>query len=148
MQGLETYHRRTCNETLMEADVYNNLVESILEQCPEEHVFWLKGRLLHGNEINLRKRLQHIIEPFQDYFGSGKNRKEFINKIINTRNYLTHYDRQLEQYAVSDEELYKLCLKIEAIFNLCFLKQIGFIDEEIDKLVGQNSSLAWKLGRP
>ena len=60
-QGLETYHRRTSAETLMEPDSFESVVAEVLKGCPEEHVDWLQGRLVHGNEINLGKRLKRII---------------------------------------------------------------------------------------
>lgn len=65
VQGLETYHRRTSDEKLMENEVFESLVSKILGTCPEEHLEWLKGRLMHGNEITLSKRLKMLIEPFK-----------------------------------------------------------------------------------
>lgn len=64
-QGLETYHRRTSNETLMESVEFETLVKNIIPQCPKEYKKWLKERLKHGNEINLGRRIKSIIEPFK-----------------------------------------------------------------------------------
>jgi len=95
-QGLETYHRRTSYEKLMEPEVFEKLVSTIIEACPDEHVDWLKGRLTYGNEINLGKRLKRIIAPFKEHLGKNSERSKLLRKIIDTRNYLTHYSESLE----------------------------------------------------
>ncbi|HFX6172924.1 TPA: HEPN domain-containing protein [Acinetobacter baumannii] len=145
-QGLETYHRRTSKLTLMEPDKFSELVSDVLKGCPEEHIEWLQGRLMHGNEINLRKRLKLIIEPFEDYLGEKKERNKLIVNIVDTRNYLTHYSESLADVAVDGIDLCKICQKMEAIFNLHFLKVIGFTDSEIESVVKNCYPLRQKLG--
>lgn len=145
-QGLETYHRRTSQLTLMEPDKFTELVSEILKGCPEENVEWLQGRLMHGNEINLRKRLKLIIEPFKDYLGTNPERSKILKNIVDTRNYLTHYSESLADVAVEGVDLWELCQKMEAIFNLHFLKVIGFTDSEIESVVKNCSPLRQKLG--
>lgn len=144
-QGLETYHRRTSSETLMDKESYESLVSEVLKGCPEEHLDWLYGRLLHGNEINLRKRIKKIIEPFKDYLGTKQERSKLLEKIVDTRNYLTHYSESLHDEAAKGRDLRILCLKMEAIFNLHFLKVIGFTDEEIDGVAQNCHPLKRKL---
>ena len=144
-QGLETYHRRTSSETLMDKESYESLVSEVLKGCPENHLDWLYGRLLHGNEINLRKRIKKIIEPFKDYLGTKQERSKLLEKIVDTRNYLTHYSESLHDKAAKGRDLRILCLKMEAIFNLHFLKVIGFTDEEIDGVAQNCHPLKRKL---
>lgn len=144
-QGLETYHRRTSDEKLMENDAFESLVSTILESCPKEHIDWLQGRLMHGNEINLGKRLKRIIEPFKEHLGSSKERNKLLRQIVNTRNYLTHYNEDLEHEMAKGRELWLLCLKMEAIFNLHFLNIIGFTADEIEQVIESSESLKRKL---
>jgi hypothetical protein len=91
-QGLETFHRRTSQEKLMEDGDFSALVAEIMKGCPPEKEEWLRGRLEHGNEINLRKRITRIIEPFKDIIGNSTDRRKIISRIVDTRNYLTHYN--------------------------------------------------------
>lgn len=144
-QGLETYHRRTSKETLMDEGPYENLVSEVLKGCPEEHLDWLKGRLIHGNEINLGKRLKKIIEPFKVHLGTNEERSRLLRKIVDTRNYLTHYSENLHDKSAKDRDLWVLCIKMEVIFNLHFLKVIGFTDEEISRVIGNCYPLKQKL---
>ncbi len=144
-QGLETYHRRTSSETLMDKESYETLVSEVLEGCPAEHLEWLKGRLMHGNEINLGKRIKKIIEPFKGHLGTSGERSKLLRKIVDTRNYLTHYSESLHDKSAKGRELWVLCMKMEVIFNLHFLKVIGFTDEEISGVVENCHPLKRKL---
>jgi ApeA N-terminal domain 1 len=62
-QGLETYHRRTSDDKLMDEVEFKGFVENIVHQCPEEYKDLLAGKLKYGNEISLAKRIKSIIEP-------------------------------------------------------------------------------------
>jgi hypothetical protein len=144
-QGLETYHRRTSDETMMDANMFAELVNSIVSTCPSGHEDWLKGRLKHGNEINLRKRINAIIHPFKDVLGSSKDRKVVINKIVDTRNYLTHFDKSLETKAASGKELWDLCSKMEVFFQLHFLQLLGFSTDEIESVLNNCFHMKQKI---
>ncbi len=144
-QGLETYHRRTSSEQLMDSSKFKNLVSTITGNCPEEHKSWLSGRLMHGNEINLGKRLKRIIEPFKDKLGKSRERNKILRKIVDTRNYLTHYNESLKDKSAKGTELWNLCQKMEVIFQLHFLKVIGFSEKEIDSVVENCYPLKQKI---
>lgn len=146
-QGLETYHRRTSDEKLMDSSEFDSLVSTISKSCPEEYAEWLSGRLKHGNEINLGKRLKRIIEPFKDKLGSSKERSKLLRKIVDTRNYLTHYSKNLKDNSAGGEELWNLCQKMEVIFQLHFLKVVGFSDEEIESVVENSYPLKQKINK-
>ena len=135
-QALETYHRRLSDEKLMADDIYESLLSGIINSCPKEHKNWLYGRLKYGNEITLSKRLKKIIEPFKEYFGNNEQRQKLIKKIVDTRNFLTHYDKSLiDKSANSGRELYILYYKMEIILQLNFLQMIGFTSEDIKNIV-------------
>ena len=145
VQGLETYHRRTSSEKLMEDDVFKELTCSLIEKCAESGRDWLSGRLRHGNELNLGRRIKSIIGPFKDLFGSSKDRDKLIRSIVHTRNYLTHYDKSLEQKAATGRELWILCLRMEAIFQLHLLQVLGFTQDEIKSVFNNSQEFQHKL---
>ncbi len=134
-QGLETYHRRTSDEILMEPSEFESLVAILAKNCPEEHLPWLNGRLMNGNEINLGKRLKRIVEPFKNSLGNSTKRSSLLKKIVDTRNYLTHYNEDLKSKAAHGKDLWVLCQKMEVIFQLHFLKVIGFSEVEIASVI-------------
>lgn len=144
-QGLETYHRRTSDEKLMDSETFESLVSTVLKACPDEHIEWLKGRLMHGNEINLGKRLKKIVEPFKEHLGTSKDRGKLLRKIVDTRNYLTHYSENLESESAKGRELWILCSKMEVIFILHFLNVVGFTTEEIKRVIENCHPVQQKL---
>lgn len=144
-QGLETYHRRTSTETIMERSKFRSIVAKSLWLCPKENRKWLRGRLLHGNEINLGQRIKRIIEPYKSYVGNGKQRSKIIRGVVNTRNYLTHYSKELEPESVKGSDLWVLCQKMEAIFQLHLLQRLGFTKAEIEKILSSNYKLQQKF---
>jgi hypothetical protein len=144
-QALETYHRRTSSETLMENGKFRGLVGNLICFCPKAHRKWLIGRLRHGNEINLGQRVKKIIDPFKSYMGNSVERNKLIRGIVNTRNYLTHYSEELEKESVKGADLWALCQKMEAIFQLHLLQQLGFSESEIQGILTNNYKLKQKL---
>ena len=141
IQGLEAYHRRASNEKEMDEIEFEKLIENLIELCPEERKEWLRGKLRHGNEVSLRKRIKRFIEPFKDLFGNEKKRRKLINRIVDMRNDLTHPSSNSEYI----EDLWVLCQKMEALFQLHFLQLIGFSQEEIRSISWNCSELRQKL---
>ncbi|MBQ4765753.1 hypothetical protein F9U42_01225 [Pectobacterium versatile] len=146
VQGIETYSRRTIDKKRLSDEDFNALVNRLIENCPEEHKGWLHGRLNHGNEINLSKRIKIAIEPFKEILGKNKEREKMIRSIVDTRNYLTHYEKNLkDKAATSGKQLYLLCIKMEAIFQLNILNMLGFSKNEIISIIKKNSNLRRKI---
>ena len=142
-QGLEAFHRRTSNEKRMNEDDFVKLVGVLIDQCPEEKREWLKGQLKFANELSLRQRLKKLIEPFKYVFENKRKRRAMIDKIVNMRNLLTHYDKSTELIDISD--LLPLCHQMELLFQLHLLQLIGFSEEEIKSIVYKCPQLIEKL---
>ena len=145
VQALETYHRRTRNERPFDAATYGAFVSTLEQACPPEHRELLARLVRYGNELSLAVRLKQIIEPFKDRLGDEEARKRFVRQIVETRNYLTHYDPSLAERAADGRDLLALCMIGEAILQLHFMKEVGFTDEEIDDIVARNDTLRAKL---
>ena len=141
IQGLEAYHRRASDEKEMDEIEFEKLIENLIELCPGERKEWLRGKLKYGNEVSLRKRIKRLIEPFKDLFGNKEKRKKLINRIVDTRNDLTHRSSDSEDI----EDLWILCQKMETLFQLHFLLLIGFSQEEIRSIGWNCQELRQKL---
>ncbi len=145
-QGIETLHRRNSQEMQMPEEEFKDLVDTILQAIPQDRKDWMEGKLKYDNELSLRKRIKQMIKPFKDLFGNGRKRGSFISKIVDTRNYLTHYDGELAKRVSSGEDLWKLCMKLEALFQLHFLRLIGMDIKSIKSIANENHALRNKLG--
>lgn len=141
VQGLEAYHRGASDEKEMDKAEFEELIENLIDHCPGKRKEWLEGRLRHSNEVSLRKRMRRLIEPFKDLFGNQEKRKSLINRIVDTRNSLTHPSSEAEGI----EDLWILCQKMEVLFQLHFLQLIGFSREEIRSIGWDCQELRQKL---
>lgn len=65
------------------------------------------------------------------------DKKSFINKVVNTRNYLTHYDQGLKNQAAGDEELVHIIQKLKLLMEICLLSELGFSLDEIKSLLSK-----------
>lgn len=100
----------------------------------------------YGNEPSLRQRLKELFNEFSYVFGEAKKTKPRIDKIVATRNYLTHYDAPGKKQSASGIELYKLCVVLEVLFQLYILKICGFAHKEIVEMCKKSESFRRKLG--
>ena len=145
-QALETLHRKSSDETSMPKEEFLERLESILERCSQDERSWLQDKLRYANELSFRARLRKLVEYFGDQFGSGNERKTFIDMVYDTRNYLTHYDeRTTPNRAVEPGGFFDLREKMEALFQLHLLLHTGFERSEIGTLAENNYSLRRKL---
>lgn len=145
-QGLEVYDRRTNSKKRMDEGTFQELQSMLVEHCPKMHKEWLIQKIEHGNEISFSQRIKCIIKPFKKYLGTDKERKQLERDIVNTRNYLTHYDESCEDKAITnDKDLFSMYLKMEALFQLHFLQTLGLSFDEIDQIIIASRQLQYKL---
>ena len=107
VQGLEAYHRRALGTMDLSGEKHEQRLGEILDAAPEAHREWLQGKLAYSNEPSLRKRLAEILrgnpEVNEANFGeNGKKRDGFMYKVVETRNYLTHYDESKKETAAPE----------------------------------------------
>ena len=93
-------------------------------------------RTSDGKKMELRNRIEKMIEPF-DFLIDNERRPHLIDSIKDTRHYLTHLDSKLQPKAAKGKDLQFLCLKINALFRLHFLKIVGFDEQEINEIVDE-----------
>lgn len=142
IQALESYLRKNkrYDDNYMDITEYENIKKEFSKfieklNMSKDHKESLKSRIRFGNEISLRKRLKELINDLNDYeiinnLMDGKQNK-FIEDIVNSRNYYTHYD-QSSNYKINNIKLLKLNFKLKIIIELCILKELNFEKEFID----------------
>ena len=133
-QAIEILHRRGSTNTQIDKNEFRKLVDLLLQCCPENKKEWIKGKLQYANELSLRERIREIIDPFQHLFSNDDEREAFIKRVVNTRNYLTHYSRR--QNPTDDYQvLWMLCQKLEILIRLHLLRLIGVDNESFNSQV-------------
>lgn len=142
MQGFEVLHRRMYpDQKVMEKSEFRSLHKAIRTSLPENCPKTIRDKIAFANELPLSDRIRGLIEPFQHWFIDTEESEEFIKKVANTRNYLTHYRENLESKAAKGQELILLYDKLEVLFRLHLLRLIGFEAEQIDSMFSENSRL-------
>ena len=144
-QGIETLHRRNSDGTIMPQEEFQTILKTLSNTCPAERRNWLGVRLKYANELPLRERLLQMLALFEQFYGNENERNAFAAKVVRTRNYLTHYDPSLKDATDSPSTLWNLCQKLEALFQLHFLRLMGLTTDEMSILVKNNISLQMKL---
>jgi len=148
-QILETFHRRFIGGSYQnEADylkcVYPQLVEAIPRDIEADYRNSLEAKLRYCYEYSLRKRIGDLLRRAPEgivllFLGTDSGaRNRFVNRVVDTRNYFTHYTKELGTKAASDEELYWLYVKLRILCELMFFRQMGLRPEEIEAFVAKN----------
>nr|WP_302578891.1 HEPN domain-containing protein [Methanobrevibacter arboriphilus] len=109
---------------------------------------------IKSDRINLRLRLKEIINDLSkfsliesilenfddnDCFDRVDN---FVDAIIKSRNYYTHYDVDKR---VSSKDLHKLNKRLKYIIELCILCELGLSDEIIEKIIEKQDNRRFYL---
>ena len=140
VQGLEAFHRKTSDEMHMDKDEFEGIRKNLIKQIDKKERNWFAMKLQYANELTLKNRIEKMIQPF-DCLIDDERKPKLINRIKDTRNYLTHYDSELEPKAAKGQVLEFICYKMNALFRLHFLKLIGLNEQEINSIVDNCSGL-------
>lgn len=136
--SIETLHRRTRKNEVLSSELYKEKVKTIISTVHPEYTEWLKEKLTYGNELSLHERMTDLMSLIPEAIRTvviKPNVEEFIRNFKNSRNYYTHYDKRLEKKALKAGELFKLSEMLK-IFLVCLtLKETGFSDDEIVKII-------------
>ena len=159
MQALETYHARFVADTKND---YIKHVEQMLDAIfhdGKDASNW-KGRLLGYDQwkdklissdqkepwrktVLLISRLNDLI--FADgeicwwSFDNGKH-EDFAKKLVDTRNYYTHYDEKKKDKAYSEEELPYVNQHLRCLLNYHLLTKLGYDKQKAKEKVTETRS--------
>jgi hypothetical protein len=131
---LESYHRRRGHNLELPPEEGKKRVDDIVNVAPEQHRKWLKNKLRYSNELTLRRRLKELVESFS--FVEVGNQGQFIEDVVNTRNYHIHYDEELKKLSADPTKMSMLALRLAALTEAILLVEIGLTLDEV-KLITQ-----------
>jgi hypothetical protein len=135
VQCVESYHRRVVHNYELPLDQAEKRKKDILNAVPVEHMEWLKNKLRHSNDLTLRKRLQELLTTYS--FLELDETGTFIDDVINTRNYLTHYDKELKTLAVIPEKISTLSMKLRLLTEAILLTELGLSPDTVKFIMKQ-----------
>jgi ApeA N-terminal domain 1 len=139
VQTLEIYHRRLFDGKIFDDAKYQEysakVIEYIQSKLPSEFCEKIEGMLRHGNEYSLSKRLRELINSLNPetksyLFGNSDNRAKFVQQLVDTRNYLTHYDVSDKKNILKGSQIFYAIQRLKALATILLFKEIG-IDEKL-----------------
>jgi hypothetical protein len=143
IQAVESYHRRRFGGKYLSDEDYKEVCDTLVNAIPDsvEGGFKdsLESRIRYGNEFSLRTRLRRLFDSdeYQEILSEfAENKNAFIGKVVDTRNYLTHYEGK--EKAAIGEELDPFIQKLKILLEICLLTELGFGSEEVKKLFSRN----------
>ncbi|MGA2915832.1 MAG: HEPN domain-containing protein [Sedimentisphaerales bacterium] len=135
VQAIESYHRRKCSGIYVDKEEYAKyeklMTEAIPHEMPKDLKESFRRRLRYGNEYALRKRIREIFSNVQKSMLEliANNTEKFIEKIVDTRNYLTHYDKELESRSITKGiDFYYANEKLWLLLIVLLLKELDIED--------------------
>ena len=94
------------------------------------------SRLNNGKSIFFRCRLKILCQEFIDMeIYTQEEIDNFITKIMDTRNYLTHYDKSKENKTIADGKYQTYINTMQWLLQIHFLKLLGFEQKKISDLL-------------
>jgi len=141
IQAIESYHRRFMKNCELSEEEHKTRVAEILGAVAEKHREWLEKDILpYSNEPSLRRRLKDVLAKCSAIVSLNKgDQRNFVNRVVTTRNYLTHYDASLRAGAARGVDLLQLTQRLKVLVETCLLLELGFEASEVDKLFARGA---------
>ena len=151
-QAVEALHRHLWPASYVTEEQYEEIEQKLTDAIPNEAPSDLKAKLKdvlkYGNEFSLRRRLkeisQRLTEKGAEHFVCFDS--AFINDVVNTRNYLTHYDKSLQASAKTGESLYQLYAKLALTVMVVVFTELGVSKELIMEKLRQHRHFGRYVG--
>lgn len=156
MQAIEAFHRRNYDSKLMGNDDFEKFRlefnKYIDQNAPSELKDKLKGTVKYGNELSLKRRLVELVntlslETKELFFGDGdeKNIKKFLQKLVDTRNYLTHYDMAGKSNVINTDNRFYAIQRLKAFLTLLLIKELDINEVIILEKIQKSTQLNYFL---
>jgi hypothetical protein len=152
-QSLETLHRNRCGGTFVDMRDYEPTLKCLVEAIPSSVVGdlrqALKARLKYGNEYSLRRRLNGLRsglgQPVARFFSDDLS--AFLERVVNTRNFLTHYSEELRPKAFKGLQLHHASQVLRWFFLAVVLQDMGVPIPVLESVLAQSGDLAYSRER-
>lgn len=146
-QALETLHRTRFGGVFVAGDVYDRVRNAVLSAVPAgtdpDLRSALKSRLEYGNELSLRQRLKRLARTVPESIASAihPDLAKFLNRVVDTRNFFTHHDRELEAKSYTGADLYWAMRLLRWFFLCVVLIDIGLSEATLIERVSASEEL-------
>jgi hypothetical protein len=158
VQALEAYHTNKYEGIYQDGKVYEKGLyqefRKVLDTFPSESVDpekgisdefrnALKGKLKGQTRFTLETRLKELLNEAysllpNNFIGNTNDRDSFARRAAETRNALTHHDKEKRKQAAQGKELFQLFYTLTVILQICLMREINLTNNSIKTLVERN----------
>jgi len=146
-QAAETFHARIRERAKLlkeeyekKKEEYDSIKNEILKVHVDnkEHYGWLKKNLSYY--LTFSMRLKEIVDFYScDVLDKIIGDKDtFIEQVVISRNYYTHYSSNLKERALNGSDLFHLAPKLKIVLVCTFLLEAGFDKDKLNKLLDKH----------
>jgi hypothetical protein len=137
-QALEGFHRQRFGGEYLPRETYrlcyyDRLVAAIPGELPEEMRRSLETSLSYSYQFSLRTRLQALMgnlsTPLQQLI--AEDRRDFIDAVVRTRNYIAHRDEEERERTLSGGSLYWANVRLALWITILILRELGISGDDI-----------------
>lgn len=154
IQALEVFHRRNSPGPIISDEEHAALQKALIAAIPEGTSRpmreKLKGVLSFSNELSLRQRLRALLKEVEEQFGEAPAGydKEFISRLVDTRNYYTHYSPELEGKILEGADMHYAIRRIILLLIALLLMRIGIPPIIVREAIGKHREFKrlWEKG--
>jgi hypothetical protein len=148
-QALEVFSRATANgaDLYLSEEAYGPIFaatkEAIPPNTPDDLQARLKNALKYGNEISFRKRLQKLLDSLDPSLVNFfcENPANYVGRVVDTRNYLTHYGADSSSGAWRGTQLFVGSQSLRLLLGMLLLRELGLPVNTIrDSLIHSNNA--------
>ncbi|MDA0266952.1 MAG: hypothetical protein O3A14_08315 [Cyanobacteria bacterium] len=147
-QGLEALHRRVFGGKYITDDEYESISSTLIESIPKEvsrdHRRSLESRLKYGHEYSQRKRIKILLDDVWIGCLDGfiEDKASFVEKVVNTRNYLIHFDSSSVSKAVFGSDIFYMAERLKILLATHILIQLNIPRENVYRAINNFNSFS------
>jgi hypothetical protein len=136
VQAIEAYYTRKYESTYTKMDMtvvisqLKGVIDAFSELAPFKEA--ISKKLEYINHKSLRTILKELTTDAEIFSGFIKDKREFVDKVVDARNYLTHYESSKNGVRnIGMLEMIQLVENLRFLVTSIILREIGFEKKEI-----------------
>jgi hypothetical protein len=145
--AIEAFSRGTSGSEYVSESEYNQIYEALIAAIPasvkSDLRASLKKRIEFGNEYSLRKRIRTLLDSLEEETVNlvCRNRSDFVEGVVTSRNYLTHYADGLKSTTLTGSALSCAADKLLMLLRILFLKHVGIQEQLLRERISKHHRL-------
>ena len=156
VHAIEAYHRSTHRGLYMDQGAFDAAIKKMTDQIPtglsNDHRHSLKSRLRYGNEYSMRKRVADLLgqvpEPLRSRI-AGPSVPRFVQRVVATRNYFTHWDSQSKGEALNNgKDILNATKRLRALFVASIFHDLGVTEQTLMDSIANSSEFTFWFRQP